>query len=188
MFLLWAAHVESRCWLRQYICNTITLQWRHNEQDDVPIVYSTVCSGTDQMKHQRSVPLAFVWGIQRWPVNISRKGPVTRKMFPFEDVIMKYLIWFNNKTLGLDYLTNTLTVPLLLSPEIVKIGRGRVLRETYPYAIKFDRYVNSTFYGQILISTNLYQTKDKKTKHFMTKCILGKWKWYLLHNHWIRVK
>ena len=27
-------------------------------------------------------------GIHRWPVNSPHKGPVTRKMFPFDDVIM----------------------------------------------------------------------------------------------------
>ena len=52
------------------------------------IVYSTVYSGADQRKHQRSALLAFVRGIQRWPVNSSHKGPVTRKMFLFHDVIM----------------------------------------------------------------------------------------------------
>ena len=53
------------------------------------IVYSTVCSGTDQRKHQSSASLAFVRGIHRGPVNSPHKGPVTRKMFPFDDVIMK---------------------------------------------------------------------------------------------------
>ena len=52
------------------------------------IVYSTVCSGADQRTHQSSASLAFVRGIHRWPVNSSHKGPVTRKMFPFDDVIM----------------------------------------------------------------------------------------------------
>ena len=33
----------------------------------VSIVYSTVCSGADQRKHQRSASLAFVRGIHRWP-------------------------------------------------------------------------------------------------------------------------
>ena len=55
---------------------------------DVSIVYSPVCSGADQRKHQSSASLAFVWGIHRWPVNSPHKGPVTRKMFPFHDVIM----------------------------------------------------------------------------------------------------
>ena len=52
------------------------------------IVYSTVYSGEDQRKHQSSASLAFVWGIHRGPVNSPHKWPVTRKMFPFDDVIM----------------------------------------------------------------------------------------------------
>ena len=52
------------------------------------IVYSTVYSDADQGKHQSSASLAFVRGIHRWPVNSPHKGPVTRKMFPFDDVIM----------------------------------------------------------------------------------------------------
>ena len=43
----------------------------------------------DQRKHQSSAPLAFVKGIHRSPVNSPHKGPVTRKMFPFDDVVMK---------------------------------------------------------------------------------------------------
>ena len=39
-------------------------------------------------KQQSSASLAFVWGIHRWPVNSPHKWPVTRKMFPFDDVIM----------------------------------------------------------------------------------------------------
>ena len=54
----------------------------------VSIVYSTVCSGADHRKYQSSASLAFVRGIHRWPVNPPHKGPVTRKMFPFDDVIM----------------------------------------------------------------------------------------------------
>ena len=52
------------------------------------IIYSTVYSGADQRKHQSSASLAFVRGIYRGPVNSPHKGPVTRKMFPFDDVIM----------------------------------------------------------------------------------------------------
>ena len=60
-------------------------------------VYSTVYSGVDQRKHnsgvdqrkhKSSVSLAFVWGSHRGPVNSPHKWPVTRKMFPFDDVIM----------------------------------------------------------------------------------------------------
>ena len=52
------------------------------------IVYSTVYSDADQRKHQSAASLAFVQGIHRGPVNSPHKWPVTRKMFPFDDVIM----------------------------------------------------------------------------------------------------
>ena len=52
------------------------------------IVYSTVYSDADQRKHQSSALLAFVREIHRGPVNSPHKWLVTRKMFPFDDVIM----------------------------------------------------------------------------------------------------
>ena len=52
------------------------------------IVYSIVYSGPDQRKYQSSASLAFVRGIHRGPVNSSCNWPVTRNMFPFDDVIM----------------------------------------------------------------------------------------------------
>ena len=55
------------------------------------IVYSSVYSDADQRKHQSSASLAFVRGIHRGPVNSPHKWPVTRKMFPFDDVIMTTL-------------------------------------------------------------------------------------------------
>ena len=53
------------------------------------VVYSTVYSDADQRKHQSSASLAFVREIHRGPVNSPHKWPVTRKMFPFDDVIMQ---------------------------------------------------------------------------------------------------
>ena len=38
-----------------------------------------------------SASLAFVRGIRRWALNSPYKGPVTRKMFPFDDVLMQVL-------------------------------------------------------------------------------------------------
>ena len=52
------------------------------------IVYSIVYSDADQRKHQSFTSLAFVRGIHRGPVNSSHKWPVTRKMFPCDDVLM----------------------------------------------------------------------------------------------------
>ena len=56
------------------------------------IVYSTVYLDADQRKHQSSASLAFVRGIHRGPVNSPHKWTVTRKMFPFDDVIMQIMV------------------------------------------------------------------------------------------------
>ena len=57
-------------------------------------VYSTVYSDTDQRKDQSSASLAFLRGSHRGPVNSPHKGPVTWKMFPFDDVIMNPLLLY----------------------------------------------------------------------------------------------
>ena len=59
------------------------------------VVYSIVYSGVNQRKHQSSASLAFVREIHRGPVNFPHKWPVTRKMFPFDDVIMS---WYNDNS------------------------------------------------------------------------------------------
>ena len=63
-----------------------------SQTTSLTIVYSTVYSDADQRKHQSSASLAFVRGIHRGPVNSPHKWPVTRKMFPFDDVIM-FDVW-----------------------------------------------------------------------------------------------
>ena len=52
------------------------------------IVYPNSNSSADQRNHQISGSLAFVRGIHLSSVNSPYKGPVTRKMFQFDDVIM----------------------------------------------------------------------------------------------------
>ena len=56
------------------------------------IVYSTVYSSADQRKHLSSASLAFVRRIHRWPVYSPHKVLVTRKVFPFDDVIIPGLL------------------------------------------------------------------------------------------------
>ena len=78
------------CWT---IASQISLQWRHNECDSDSNHQPRDCllnvySGADERKHQRSASLVFVRGIHRRPVNSPHKGPVTREMIPFDDVIM----------------------------------------------------------------------------------------------------
>ena len=77
-----------------------SLPWRHNERDGVsnhqPLDYllNRLFKAQIKEKNQSFASLAFVRGIHRWPVNSPHKGPVTRKMFPLDDVIMLLLsIW-----------------------------------------------------------------------------------------------
>ena len=73
--------------IRHHYCDVI-IGTMASQITNLTIVYSTVYSGTDQRKHQSSASLAFVRGFHRGPVNSPHKGPVMRKMFPFDDVIM----------------------------------------------------------------------------------------------------
>ena len=118
MFSVWLVHVspDALVPVRRFqltltstninlLCNTFILYlFCHGELDNhyhdvimgamafqitsLTIVYSTIYSGTDQRKYQTSASLAFVRGIHRWPVNSPHKWPVTRKRFPFDDVII----------------------------------------------------------------------------------------------------
>ena len=69
------------------------LQWRHKERDGVSNHRRLHCLldcwfDIRSKKTSSSVSLAFVWGIHRWLMNFLHKGPQTRKMLPFDDVIM----------------------------------------------------------------------------------------------------
>ena len=59
-----------------------------SQNTGISVVCPTVCSGADQSKHLSSASQAFARGIHWWPVVSPHKGPVTRKMFLFDDVIM----------------------------------------------------------------------------------------------------
>ena len=71
--------------------NDVIMRSMASQITTLTIVCSTVYSGADKGKHPSSASLAFVRGFQRWPMNSPHKGPVTQKMFSFDDVIM--LTW-----------------------------------------------------------------------------------------------
>ena len=78
-------------WVTNYHYNDVTMRAMASQITGVSIVYSNVCPGADQRKHQSSTSLAFVRGIHRWPLNSPHKGRVTRKMFPCDIVTMTTL-------------------------------------------------------------------------------------------------
>ena len=71
----------------------VTIGAMSSQITSLTIVYSIVYSGADHRKHQSSASLAFVRGIHRWPANSPQKWPVTRKLFPFDDVIGRVKGW-----------------------------------------------------------------------------------------------
>ena len=79
---------EVRAQNTDYHYNDVIMGTMASQITSLTIVYSTVYSGADQRKHQSSVPLAFVRGIHRCPVNSPHKWPVMWKMFRFDEVIM----------------------------------------------------------------------------------------------------
>ena len=84
--------VWSSDWFTHY--NDVIMSAMAPQITSMTIVYSTVYSDADHRKHQSSASLAFGGGgggggvIHRRPVNSPHKRPVTRTIFPFEDVIM----------------------------------------------------------------------------------------------------
>ena len=76
-------------------CNDIIKPWGEGQciigvSNHRHLDCSSICSSTHHRKHQSSVSLAFVRGIHQWPVDSHYKGPVTRKMFPFDDAIITW--------------------------------------------------------------------------------------------------
>ena len=75
-------------WIHMY-----TLQWRHNERGGASNQRRLDCL-LKRLFRRRSKKMAklaspaFVRGIHWWPMASLHKEPVTRKMFPFDDVIM----------------------------------------------------------------------------------------------------
>ena len=80
----WYRTIKITIFHRHY--NDVIMTTMASQITSLAIVYSTVYSDTDERKHQSSASLAFLRAIHRWPVNSLHKGPVTRNIFPFDDV------------------------------------------------------------------------------------------------------
>ena len=143
------------------------------------IVYSTVCSDADQRKHQSSASLAFVRGSHRGLVNSPHKWPVTRKIFPFDDVIMNF-----NKIR-----THQITGQTLLNNGIYSIFHVKWSGQLWVVVIcqasillhwKQKQSILTTLASlvapQVVITTTYRVVNDVKWTSFCFQCIL--------HFHW----
>ena len=86
-FTFWY-YIPIECHTNALHHNNVIISSLASQITSITIVYSTVYSDADQ-KQQSSAPLAFLRGIHRRPVNSPHKWPVSRKMLPFDDVIMR---------------------------------------------------------------------------------------------------
>ena len=102
--LIHRRHMDNLLWPR---CQRVTrcainkcphktnklIQWRLNEHDGasnrhLDCLLNCLLRRRSERKYQSFMPLASVRGVHRWPVDSPPKGPATRKMFPFDDVVM----------------------------------------------------------------------------------------------------
>ena len=152
--------------------------YRHNTEvimdpmashiNGVSVVYQNVCSNGDQRKHQSSVSLAFVSGTHRSPVNSPHIEPVTRKMFPFDDVIM---------VVGCSYRTTSTRSDQINKDELLSIRP----------ATQRISYTSDHTFGH---STSIEAYRANKMSDIISRYPQG-WKWWsmtiwiidLLHNY-----
>ena len=119
------------------------------------IVFSAVYSDADQRNHQSSESLAFVRGIHRGPVNSPHKWLVTRRMFPFDDVIMSikqnqncfqadhychiksWKLWLPGGCLsGRDFVSGSMKAVVIVSDDTIQSAGAET-------GISRDKWVNS---------------------------------------------
>ena len=106
--LWWVCYELTHYWPSDVIWRQTSwspLVWRHNGRDSVSNHQPHDCFLNRLFRHRsKKASLAFMQGIHRGLVNSRHKWPITRKMFPFDDVIM---------TIGADNDTKPLPAPAL---------------------------------------------------------------------------
>ena len=112
-------------------CSFITMTsqwawWRLKSPAAPLFTQSFINSGCRSKKSSAS--LAFLRGIHRWPVNSPHKGQVTRKIFPFDDVIMMGLYLWYFILIWLDRKGDKLNRWPVNSPH-----KGQVTRKIFPF-------------------------------------------------------
>ena len=109
-----------------------SLRWRHNDHAGVPNHQPHGCLLNRLFRHRsKKTSKLRVTGLcagnSPGPVNSPHKGPVTRKMFPFDDVIMSKLSSSNVIRRGEVRLSHTVQVCLKSEVSFEHRGRSRSL-------------------------------------------------------------
>ena len=129
------------------------------------IVYSTVYSDVDQRKSSAS--LAFARGIHRGPVNSPHKWPVTRKMFPFDDVIMITRLSYDVSCMStvplLTVINSSPLVPHICTSELSSTSSG--MQPSRRQAITWTNAI--FFFVNLTLRSKLHWNSNQNTKLFI---------------------
>ena len=128
--------IRSLFWANTYTVGFMLVRWSDLIMGAVvyqiislTIFHSTVYTGASQSKHQNSVSLAFVLRIHLWLMNSPHKWLVTRKMFPFDDVI----ITISLTQLSFHFRVLYLTIKDALQSTMILHINGSVWRKQYVF-------------------------------------------------------
>ena len=135
------------------------------------IVYSIVYSDADHRKHQSSASLAFVRRIHRGPVNSPHKWPVTRKMLPFDDVIM--LLIFG----ALYSCTIDLTIDLMLK------DLTNMRRPCHQEFRTLCMHISYYLFSQKTDTNQSYVTTSQQITLYQYVCAFLENRMYLFHSY-----
>ena len=117
------------------------LQWRHNEHNGVSnhqphgCLLNRLFRGESKKTSKLRVT-GLCAGIHRGPVNFPHKWPVTRKMFPFDDVIMAEIVSIRCRHHSHFYFTGTGAIVIrpgtrgVILKDVCKIGWQRITTKT----------------------------------------------------------
>ena len=136
-----------------------TLQWRHNEHDGVSNHRRLDCLHTRLFRprwkqYQISASLAFVRENHRWPVNSPHKGPVMRKMFPFDsEKCRRQYHWKNRKTL-------------------LPSWGFKMLRSSWPEQVRARASAVSEKWSRLCITNGSLRSLTWSTGNLVTRCFI----------------
>ena len=170
MLMVWCSSTRASSATRLVITSSdhysdVIMSAIASQTTGVSIVDSTVCLGVDQRKHQSSASLAFVRGIHQWPLDSPQKGPVARKMLPFDDVTMHPRFSRCQRlnappSKGLPYIPR------------VHLSEGSLVRSPLKWLWSEEPMVRRSFIPKFLYSESCYVPKIPSSERPSTKWIL----------------
>ena len=121
----------------------------------VLVVCSTVSSCADQRKNQSSAHCStgFVRGIHWWPVDSPHRGPITWKMFPFDDAIRSKL-YVLGTTCPAD------PIPALKSTELSRINQNLEVVNSSKWRASIQSTWRNAAYFRPSLAVAMYQSVD----------------------------